>query len=219
MRECARKQKVNRKTVARKMLFLGLLAKQWIVEFRKTRAKINEVQFDEMETFEHTKCKPISIPLAVEKNTRLILSYEVAPMPAKGKLAAKALQKYGPRADLRKQARAEMFLNLKECVNPLALLESDMNPNYPREVKFHFPLARHETTKGRRGCIVGQGELKAIVFDPLFSLNHTCAMFRASVCRLIRKTWCTTKKIDRLDLHLAIYAKSHNVRILTKLAG
>jgi len=39
--------------------------------------------------------------------------------------------------------------------------------------------ATHRTVKGRRGSIAGQGELKKIGFDPLFSLNHTCAMLRA----------------------------------------
>ena len=47
-------------------------------------------------------------------------------------------------------------------------------------------------------------------FDPIFSLNHTCAMLRANICRLIRKTWCTTKKRERLVDHIAIYTYLHN---------
>jgi hypothetical protein len=35
-------------------------------------------------------------------------------------------------------------------------------------------------------------------------------MHRARINRLIRKTWCTTKKLDRLADHIAIYADFHN---------
>jgi hypothetical protein len=49
---------------------------------------------------------------------------------------------------------------------------------------------------------VGQGELKRGGFDPLFSLNHTAAMFRDRLKRLSHRTWCTTKRPDRLQLLL-----------------
>ncbi|MGZ3656152.1 MAG: hypothetical protein ACXWR1_04035, partial [Bdellovibrionota bacterium] len=57
------------------------------------------------------------------------------------------------------------------------------------------------------------GELKEGRYDPLFSINHTCAMFRANVNRLIRKTWCTTKSQERLRSHLILYANAHNNRL------
>jgi hypothetical protein len=46
--------------------------------------------FDEMETFEHTKMKPISITVAVTEKTRLIVATKVASMPAKGLLAERS---------------------------------------------------------------------------------------------------------------------------------
>jgi hypothetical protein len=51
-----------------------------------------------------------------------------------------------------------------------------------------------------------------------FSLNHTCAMLRANLNRLFRKTWCTTKKIQGLVNHLLIYVAFHNRR-LTEFAA
>ncbi|MEQ1722809.1 MAG: hypothetical protein ABL930_06505, partial [Pseudobdellovibrio sp.] len=60
-----------------------------------------------------------------------------------------------------------------------------------------------------------QGELKKIGFDPLFSLNHTCAMMRAKVSRLIRRTWNTTKKPERLSEHLALAVLHHNLNLKT----
>ena len=93
-------------------------------------------------------------------------------------------------------------------------VKSDQNPHYPKDLKKAFPHATHETHKGQRGSIVGQGELKKIRFDPLFSLNHTCAMTRANMNRLFRRTWCTTKIPERLVDHFAIYAVYHNLSLI-----
>src|SRR5690606_19374474 len=61
-----------------------------------------------------------------------------------------------------------------------------------------------------RACVVGQGEMKAGGFDPLFSLNHTCAMYRDNTKRLSRRSWCTTKRVDRLQCLLELYTVFHN---------
>lgn len=82
-----------------------------------------------------------------------------------------------------------------------------------------IPQASHQTHKGRRGAVVGQGELKKIGFDPLFSLNHTCAMLRANISRLVRRTWATTKRADRLKDHLFVYMDVHNSELIKKSPG
>ena len=175
--------------------------------------KCSNIQFDDMETFEHTKCKPLSITLAVEEGTRRVLDFQVSQMPAKGLLTHIARKKYGLRLDKRAQGRKKLMQNLKKLVIPKASIKSDENPHYPNDVKKFFPQVKHFTYKGRRGSIVGQGELKKIGFDPLFSLNHTCAVLRERVNRLKRKTWSTTKKPERLTLHLALAALHHNLNL------
>jgi transposase-like protein len=90
---------------------------------------------------------------------------------------------------------------------------TDKSPFYPNLIKDMFPEAVHESYKGRRGCVVGQGELKAGGHDPLFALNHTCAMVRDNIKRMTRRTWCTTKKIPMLENMLYIYAMFHNLVI------
>lgn len=218
MRECARLLRLHRTTVDRKKTFLALQAQVWLIQFR-ARYRVCDWQFDDMETFEHSKMKPLSITLAVENKTRLILGFGVACMPAKGLLAARAKKKYGPRADHRKKVRQVLFSELLECISPTSRIGSDQNPHYESDVKRFFPCAEYEAFKGRRGCVVGQGELKSGGYDPLFSLNHTCAMLRANMNRLFRRTWCTTKTVRGLVEHLYIYALHHNLRILENLSG
>ena len=209
-REAARILKLNRKTVVRKFIFMARESEKKLQSYNQRFSKASAIQFDDMETFEHTKCKPLSITLAVEEKTRRILGFEVSQMPAKGHLAAISRKKYGPRADLRKHARSNLFKRISPLVNPHSSIKSDENPHYPSDIKRFFPQGDYKTYKGRRGSIIGQGELKKIGFDPIFDLNHTCAMLRAKASRLFRRTWCTTKKPERLKNHLYLVALHHN---------
>ena len=208
MRRCAKLLGIHRTTVARK--------KKWLAEQCRLSQKkhlgqfdLTHLQFDEMETFEHTKYKPLSIALVVTKQ-RKIVSFQVASMPAKGHLAKTARKRYGFRKDGRPAAFRKLFTDLKQHVPKFALFESDQNPTYPFYVRTHFPGSQHIAHKGKRGCVVGQGELKNVQFDPLFALNHTAAMLRANMSRLFRRTWNTTKKAWALRDHIDIYVHYHN---------
>lgn len=214
-REAARILKINRKTVVRKFLFLAERETRNLVLWNQKHAPAIEVEFDDLETFEHTKCKPLSVTLMVQYKTRRILGFQVSQMPAKGKLARISRKKYGPRTDHRAQGRTVLFTHVMPYVDTKAVIRSDSNPHYPTDVKRFFPQCLHQTVIGGRGAITAQGELKKLRHDPIFSLNHTCAMLRANINRLIRRTWCTTKKPERLAAHIAIYAMSHNRRVFT----
>lgn len=202
--------KVNRKTITRKFIFLGLQAYEYFKLDRASYPQSTEIEFDDLETFEHTKLKPLSVTMAVESSSRRILGFSVAQMPAKGLLVEKSLKKYGPREDERKIQRGVLFAQLKEHLHAESIIKSDQNPHYVNDVKAFFPKSEHISFKGRRGCVVGQGELKATGKDPLFSLNHSFAMLRANINRLFRRTWNTTKKPERLALHLSMYCLFHN---------
>lgn len=212
-RECARLMKINRKTVVRKFIFMAERAKLTLEKLNKKRPSIAQLEFDDLETFEHTKCKPISVTLAVESKSRWIVGYEVASMPAKGLIAKLSVKKYGKRHDGRSTARKKLFGRIQKYIASEADIKSDQNPHYVTDVQRFFPRSRHYRYKGRRGCVVGQGELKAGGSDPLFSLNHTCAMARYRISRLIRRTWNTTKKMEMLDLHFALMSLHHNLSL------
>jgi hypothetical protein len=208
--------KVNVKTIARKLVFMGAYLgkrnEQLLDQVQRAEGPFRHVQFDEMETAEHSKCKPLSIPLIVTSN-RLILGLDVAVMPAKGRLAEISRKKYGPRADERGQSIERLLQRVRPRIASGAVLRSDECPRYPSVIRRGLPTVVHQTVKGRRSCIAGQGELKKIGFDPLFALNHTAAMLRANVNRLIRRTWCTTKKRERLKDHLTLYMAYHNLSL------
>lgn len=215
MRRTALLLGIHRITVARKLAFLADLARERQVTFHRSLPKAHHVQFDDLITLEHTKCKPLAISLAIEAPTRRILGYAVSRIPASGPLAAISRQKYGTRPNERPEGLTRMFGNIREYLHPSVAFRSDEDPLYSAVLKREFPNAEHHRHVGGRGCLTGQGELKKLKFDPMFSLNHTCAMLRANINRLFRRTWCTTKKPDRLEQHLAVYVDFHN-RILLK---
>lgn len=203
---------ISRVTVVRKFLFLAEQAKIAHHKFQKElhQRPLDQVFFDEMESVEKSKCLPVSIPIAVEPKTRKIIGFRVCSMPAKGPLAAISRKKYGPRVDERPQAAFSLWSELKPCLTESATISTDEKSAYPAWISPHIPKANHKAYKGRRGCVAGQGELKKIGFDPLFSLNHTAAMLRANINRLFRRTWCVSKKKERLEAHVYLYALFHN---------
>ena len=209
-RRAAKLLRLNRKTVVRKFIFLGILSQRYLFESNFNFPLCKTIEFDDLETCEHTKLKPLSVTMAVEYKTRRILGFRVARMPAKGHLATLSKKKYGRRRDERSRMRAELFFEIKHLIRPEVLIKSDESPHYPMDVKRFFPKAQHKTFKGQKGAIAGQGELKKLRFDPLFSINHTFAQLRADINRLFRRTWCITKKSERLSLHLAIYGVFRN---------
>ena len=202
---------VHRITVVRKFRFLADKIKQ----STELLENVEEIQFDHMETLEHTKLKPVAILVVVDKKTRKILSAKASQMPSKGLLVKKSLQKYGKRKDDRAKVMKEVFSDLKQKYTNIQKIESDESPHYQTLVHHYFTGVNYKQYKGRRGCVTGQGELKAGGKDPLFSLNHTCAMFRANINRLFRRTWCTTKVISELQRHLDLYAYYHNTYLTT----
>lgn len=203
---------IDRKTSVRKFRFLAARSEISFNQNNQARPKAEEIEFDDMETYEHTKCKPLSITIAVESKTRRILGFEVSTMKAKGLLTHKA-RKYCPRQDTRTKGRRRLFAKIHPLIREGCTIKSDQNPHYERDIRKYFPKSLYKQYKGQRGSSTGQGELKKIKFDPLFSLNHTCAMLRANVSRLFRKTWCTTKRPDQLRAHLMIYAEYHNSQL------
>jgi len=201
---------LNRKTVKRKVQFLANQSRLKQERWLQKEPQFDFVQFDDLESFEHTKCKPVTVTIFVDPLKRKILGHKVARIGAKGKLAAVSRKKYGKRKNESFQKREDLFKELKPFIAPEALIQSDMNVHYINPIKKHFPGAKHRAFKGRRGCVTGQGEMKSGGFDPLFCLNQSFAMIRDNLKRLTRQTWCTTKKLEALDDQLALYTDFHN---------
>jgi transposase-like protein len=197
---------VNLKTVVRKFLFLGELArKEHEGRVASGELKTRHAQFDEMETFEHTRMKPVSVALAVRAKTGEILAVECAQMAYKGPLAAQARDKYGPREDQTGAAINKALVTVGLCSALGFALTTDADPRYLNQVRKALPAATHRSIK-RRFAKKDRRNAE----DHLFTLNYTAAKIRNDLSRMGRKTWVTTKKVDRLQAHLDLYVAFNN---------
>lgn len=208
---------VHRKTIERKLPFLAKRSRKENEKIlSKLKGRIFNIQIDDLITKENSKLKPLSVSIAVDEDRRTILALEVSRIPAFGHLADLARKKYGHRRDEHIDGLIQLFQKVAPLVSEEVSVKSDEHQRYPALVLTYLPKARHIKFKSERGCVAGQGELKKVRFDPLFIVNHTCALLRANVNRLIRKTWCTTKDPAKLKNHLEIFQYYHNQSLIRK---
>jgi hypothetical protein len=203
-------------TVARKLLWLN----KHVRDLKHTEHDCRHLQIDEMETIEHTKLKPLTIPLCVS-STYKILGVGVGRIPAKGHLAEMSRKKYGLRANERQTVLEKLFKDIKLTLrNPPTSITTDAHPIYKELVKKYFPKTLHvivnssERVKKKRELLYTAEQKK--LFDPMFALNQRCAMLRSDLRRLTRRSWCTTKRVENLLGQLELYQVYNNSQNTTK---
>lgn len=197
---------VNRKTVVRKFFFMAQVAR----EEHERRIldgilKTGHAQFDEMETFEHTRMKPVAVALAVRAKTGDILALECAQLGYKGPLAAQARMKYGVREDKSVDAIKKALVIIGQCSKLGSALTTDADPRYLNQVRHILPETKHNSIKRR----FAKKDRKNAE-DHLFTLNYTAAKIRNDLSRMARKTWVTTKTLRGLQAHLDLYVAFNN---------
>ncbi len=213
MRRIALILNISRTTVSRRLNSLANEARDRQQRRLQYLSSFDKLQFDDLITIEHSKLKPLSVTVVVDPERWQIAGFCVAQIPASGLIAAASRKKYGRRADHSRRARRQLFTQLAPFLAPDILFTTDKHTDYTQLIGTLFPDARHEHYKGQPACVAGQGELKKGGFDPLFCINHVLAMLRANINRLIRRTWCTTKKPECLRDHLAIFVDVYNAQL------
>lgn len=212
IRRAAKIVGVNKITATRKFDYWSKKAKLENQKFRKQliKNKVIHMQFDDLITKEKSKLKPLSVTIAVDAERRFILGSKVSQIAAFGLLAEISKKKYGIRKSEHKDNLDTFFYELRDIISPIAKIDSDEHVNYLLAVKKHFKHACYTQYKSERGCIAGQGELKKVKRDPLFAINHTMAVLRDGMGRLVRRSWCVTQDPRRLQGHLDIFIYYYN---------
>ena len=210
LRGTARMLRIDKETVARHMILQAKIARHRHSKRRMIWQHATCVQFDDLHTIEHTKLKPVAVSLITDADRWNMIGIQVSRIPASGPHAWKSRERYGLRPDDSIAARERMMMDAIPYISPTALFVTDKHLDYPPLITKHFPNARHSTHHGARGSVTGHGELKNIGYDPLFCVNHQFATFRACLSRLVRRTWTTTKRLDRLEDHLMLLVDHYN---------
>jgi len=210
IRGIARILNLDKDTVARRLVLLAQEARHRESIRRASAPLAATVQLDDLITFEHSKMKPLSVTLFTDADRWRIMGSAVSIIPASGLLAEKSRKKYGKRPDQSRRNRHKLLSQLAPRIDSVATVVSDQHRDYAPLIKRHLPKAVHVAHKSIKSAVVGQGELKATGNDPLFCINHQLAMCRANISRLFRRSWNTTKRIDRLEDHLHVFIDDYN---------
>ena len=90
---------ISRTTLVRQIRLLAQEARErhWraLLKCVSSTGQFANVQFDDLHTFELSKCKLTSLCVVVDADEQFILSHSVAQMPASSPLAAASSNKYG----------------------------------------------------------------------------------------------------------------------------
>jgi hypothetical protein len=165
---------------------------------------------DEEETYEAASIRPLTMPVVIEKESWFVVATAVGPIRrlAKRGTARRAAQ------DRDEQRRGRRPDESRRCVTAVLeqlaaklpqgdlVLRTDEKASYRTIAKRLFGgRVQHETTSSR------QVRDKR---NPLFPINTTLAMTRDNCGRLRRRSWLVTKKAERLQCQMDVFAVYRN---------
>lgn len=212
-RQAARLLGVTRKTVELRMRRLGEHCRLFHAA-RLAGKRIGGIfQLDEAETFEtNRRLKPVTMPVLIERKTRFIVHTESAPLPARGNLSPKHAARKLAYEALEGKRTSGSRAAVKRCFEALAahlapseplVVQTDRKVTYPGILRDVFTArAVIHTTTSSRTKRDGKNLLAAI--------NHTFAMLRDGVSRVVRRTWAHAKWRTRLAQHTWVWVVYRN---------
>ncbi len=224
-RQAARNVLCTRKTVVHRLSLLAAHSRAFhdqVLARAKTRGGLPGCfQIDELETFETSRLLcPVTMPVLIELKSYFVVDLVVAPLPARGKRRRKgtgAQAKVELREDKRRSgSRAAVrscFQVLAQacCEEGVIHVSSDWKSSYGTVLKEVMPGAYHHarhSSKTRRDR-----------FNPLFPINHTLAMLRDGLSRLVRRSWGVSKQREWLERHAWVWIAYRNyIRGITNKA-
>jgi hypothetical protein len=224
-RQSARTLGCSRRTIAHRLLLLGEHCRQFHqqrLDRAAARGGIAGVfQLDELETFEHSRrlC-PVSVPVLVEQRTFFVVDVETASLPSRGKLKPADLERKRRRAAAEGVRRSESTAAVRRSFERLAAWHSrDRLVRVVTDRKTSYPTALERAFGARVVHQRASSKVRRDRKNPLFAINHTLAMLRDGLSRLVRRSWAASKKRARLARHLWIWVAYRNyVRGITNKA-
>ena len=223
MRQAARCLKVDRKTVARRLTLLGHHCRLFHEERLKSRTLGGVFQLDELETFEtDRRLKPVTVPVLIERRSFFVVGLAVGTLPARGGLTPRDQERKKVLEARTGKRRSESREMVRKTLAQLeAALPKQARLDIQSDQKSSYRCLIHEVFPGRLAShAVESSRAPRNYQNLLFPINHTLAMLRDSVSRLVRRNWAASKCRKWLERHLWIWVAWRNyLRPVTVKAG
>lgn len=221
-RQTARTLPCTRKTVRRRLILLALHSREFqsaVLARASERGNFGgRFQLDELETFERDRrLQPVTLPVLIHEESRFVLHVEAAALPARGGLRRRDLER-------KRQLEAKVGVRrsgsraaVKRCFEVLArALEPGTRAVIVTDRKASYATVLAETMRGPFVHERHSGKDPKSVSNPLWPINHTLAMLRDGLSRLVQRTWAATKERPWLAQHAWIWIAYRNyIRCLT----
>ena len=156
------------------------------------------VQFDQLETYEHSKKKPVGIQISIRPKTNEVISAKVGYIPIRALTVSKQHSKEWNVKARKSQHTLAMILETKKALNKNgATITCDKE-------RGQVSLLKDFCHEDFITLAPSSQENKKI--DRVFR------RMRNDISRLNRKTICTTKDIKQLQNHIDLWTEYHNVK-------
>ena len=110
------------------------------------------------QSLEHTKCKPLSVAMAVSKINEKFLGFKVMYQPPG--TWPRFHEKIWARPDHRKAGLTDLFNDLSHFLSPTITVSSDECSFYNGVVRQYFPKAIVNQHTGKKGSVAGPRRAK-----------------------------------------------------------
>ena len=166
--------------------------------------------FDELETYEQSSIRPVTVPVLVDKQDKLVVAVGVAPIrrvARRGSRRHRWLQRYeqehGRQPDLGHRSVRRVLARLRHLLDGRrATLVTDQKASYAALCQQHVAgEIVHEVVSSRA---------LRTAYNPLFAVNLTEAMLRDNSGRLRRRTWLVSQRRSCLLLQLHLFQAYRN---------
>ena len=210
IRQTARILGCRRETVETRLARFGIHG--WVYHTKQLlglRAKgglTGDFQLDELETFEaDRRLSPVTLPVLIHQDSRLILHATAGSMAARGNLTAYDESRRIEREKVTGRRTSESAACVTECFKLLKdlVVEPTRSTLKTDEKQLYASLLRRMDLPIRHERTISTAP--RTTRNPLFPINHTLAMLRDGVSRLVRRNWGASKMRQRLTLHLGLY--------------
>ena len=205
MNQISENFKIHKRTIQRKIKWLS---EQAIIVHQKALAsnelKAAQVQLYEIEAYEHTPLKPLSVIVAINAKTSQILDMRVATRCAPERLLEASIAKYGKRIDTRMSVVADMVKSIA------MVLDSDATVTCEAETVLATAIRSilNESVVVEVAVSIDSSNVRKK--DPLFAVKALCNSLKTDIAVLGPRNMAALKSAETLQDLLNIYIAFNN---------
>jgi hypothetical protein len=160
------------------------------------------------------------MPVLIERKSYFVVDLETAELPCRGRLSEEDRLRKEEREREHGVRRSGSRRAVSKCIETLASHHARQGPvRVQTDKKSTYTTILARQFPGRLEHKRHSSKAKRDYANPLFPINHTLAMMRDGISRLVRRTWAASKLRARLERHAWIWVVWRNyVRGITNRA-